>query len=189
MIKASKKDAVGRWDKRTDLMTALASYLHDPVSVPADINLISVEKVAKCKDAGKGCVTIDSGAGDSVGLVSIIPEEELVHTSKVGMRCRSAGGQPPENKGEKRVKFKAGGTIGAMGFQGISELSKPLASATRIVPKGNRIVMGDGDSNIQSKKSGVRIPIYAKNGVRFMTVEFLVEDTESAAEPLFRRQV
>lgn len=101
-----------------------------------------------------------------------------MHASpKVGTRYKAAGGQTLINAGEKRVKFQAGKVIGAMNFQAIDEVSKPLASAARITEKGNMIVFNDeaGESYILNHKSGQTIPLFKENGVSIMNVEYLLQ--------------
>ena len=49
-------------------------------------------------------------------------------------------------------------------------MQKPLAAASKITAKGNRIVLeGEGsDSYIENKQSGKRIPLTLENGVYMM---------------------
>ena len=49
-------------------------------------------------------------------------------------------------------------------------MQKPLAAASRITAKGNRIVLEDeaSESYIENKASGVRIPLKLENGVYMM---------------------
>ena len=57
-----------------------------------------------------------------------------------------------------------------MAFQAITEVQKPLASASTMVAKGNRIVLDDAasESYIENKASGKRIPLTIENGVYMM---------------------
>ena len=57
-----------------------------------------------------------------------------------------------------------------MAFQATTDVQKPLAAASKIAGKGNRIVLeADGlDSYIENKQSGKRIPLTIENGVYMM---------------------
>ena len=74
--------------------------------------------------------------------------------------------------GEKRPKLKVNGVATAMTFQATSHVRKPLAAASKITAKGNRIVLGDGNSlsYIENKATGTQIPLKIENGVYVMEV-------------------
>ena len=57
-----------------------------------------------------------------------------------------------------------------MAFQATTDVQKPLAAASKIAAKGNRIVLeADGlDSYIEHKQSGTRNPLTIENGVYMM---------------------
>jgi len=57
-----------------------------------------------------------------------------------------------------------------MTLQATTEVQEPLAAATRITEKGNRIVLdGAGsESYIQNKQTGQKIPLSIENGVYMM---------------------
>ena len=57
-----------------------------------------------------------------------------------------------------------------MTFQATTDVTKPLAAASKIAAKGNRIVLDEvgSDSYIEHKASGVRIPLSIENGVYMM---------------------
>ena len=57
-----------------------------------------------------------------------------------------------------------------MAFQATTDVQKPLAAASKIAAKGNRIVLDDVDSEsyIENKKTGKRIPLVIENGVYMM---------------------
>ena len=115
-------------------------------------------------------VCVDSGAGESVCPVDAFPSYETKKTAKPGMTCTAAGGQALVNVGEKRPEFKTNGVDVWMAFQATTKVQKPLAAATRITEKGNRIVLDDADSEscIMNKKSGAKIPLTIENGVYMM---------------------
>ena len=60
-----------------------------------------------------------------------------------------------------------------MAFQATTDVQKPLAAASRITAKGNRIVLdAEGeDSYIEHKQSGKRIPLTIENGVYMMEMD------------------
>ena len=57
-----------------------------------------------------------------------------------------------------------------MPFQATTDVQKPLAAASKIAAKGNRIVLDDvePESYIENKKAGTRIPLKIENGVYMM---------------------
>ena len=62
-----------------------------------------------------------------------------------------------------------------MNLQATTNIQKPLATASRITENGNHIVLDDVDSgsNIDNKKTGMKIPLKMENGVYM--VEMLVK--------------
>ena len=66
-----------------------------------------------------------------------------------------------------------------MVFQATTNVQKPLAAATRITEKGNRIVLDDADSEsyIMNKQTGKKIPLSIENGVYMM--EMLIKPAAS----------
>ena len=121
-------------------------------------------------DASFGKVCIDSGAGESVCPVTAFPSYKTVATSKTGTNYRAAGGQKLTNVGEIRPSFSSNGQLATMTFQATTDVTKPLAAASQIAAKGDRIVLdGAGsDSYILHKASGVRIPLAIGNWVYMM---------------------
>ena len=95
---------------------------------------------------------------------------EIKKTAKTGMTYTAAGGQALVNVGEKRPEFKTNGVDAWMAFQAITKVQKPLAAATRITEKGNRIVLDDADSEsyIMNKQTGKKIPLSIEKGVYMM---------------------
>ena len=79
------------------------------------------------------------------------------------------------NLGEKKVFFRTsdGGTSSVV-FQ-VTHARKPLASVSRIVQKGNRVVFSRDESYIEHVEIGRRVPITFENGTYHMDVEFLTE--------------
>ena len=77
--------------------------------------------------------------------------------------------------GGKQPCFETNGVDAWMTFQATTKVQKPLAEATRITDKGNRIVLDDADSEsyIEDKETGKKIPLNIENGVYMM--EMLVK--------------
>ena len=55
-----------------------------------------------------------------------------------------------------------------MAFQATTVVQKPLAAASKIAGKGNRIVLEADGGYIENKKSGKKIPLTIENGVYMM---------------------
>ena len=118
-------------------------------------------------------VCIDSGAGESVCPIDSFPDYPTYKTSKVGSTYQAAGGQKLENVGEKQPHFTTHGIKSSMTFQATTKVQKPLAAASRITAKGNRIVLDDASSEsyIENKATGARVPLEIINGVYTMEME------------------
>ena len=114
-------------------------------------------------------VCVDSGAGESVCPIDAFPSYGTHKTTKTGARYTAAGGQELVNAGEKRPHFKCGGKDAFMAFQ-CTQVQKPLAAASKIAEKGNRIVLDDANSEsyILHKASETKIPLTIENGVYMM---------------------
>ena len=115
-------------------------------------------------------VCVDSGAGESVCPVDGFSQYPTRKMDTIGVKYRAACGQRLTNVGEKRPRFNTTGQLVSMTFQATTDVEKPLAAASTITPKGNRIV-SDGagsDSYIEHKKTGTRIPLKIENGVYMM---------------------
>ena len=72
-----------------------------------------------------------------------------------------------------------------MNLQAINELSKPMASAARIIAKDNTIVMrgANKESYIENDLTGVRIPFFIENGVYVMNVDLMLEEVVGEKAP------
>ena len=117
-------------------------------------------------------IRVDTGAGESVCPVDNFPDYEMHETEKVGNLYRAAGGQELRNMGEKRPKLKMNGVAASMTFQATSHVRKPLAAASKITAKGNRIVLHDENplSYIENKATGTKTPLKNENAVYVMEV-------------------
>ena len=85
--------------------------------------MVDCEAKSRLRKSGSGKITIDSGAGESVCPISMVPP--LHNTAKNGTTYRAAGGQSLVNRGEKRVEFKSDGMRARLGFQTIEEMKNP----------------------------------------------------------------
>ena len=118
-------------------------------------------------------VCVDSGAGESVCPVEAFPSYETKTIQKIGVTYTAAGGQPLVNVGGKKPRFKTNGIDATMTFQATTMIKKPLAAASKIAEKGNRVILDDivSESYIENKKTGTRIPLKLKNGVYMMEMQ------------------
>ena len=142
-----------------------------------------VGSTERLRSAGKGKVTIDSGAAESVMPRDMLEGERLVEgeAKKAGVRYVAANGMKMDNYGEKRVRFKKEGLNGvnSMLFQ-VTDVGKPLASVAKILDKGNTVIFsrGQGGSYVVNDKTGRRIPLVEEKGTFVMEVEYLEPDVE-----------
>ena len=118
-----------------------------------------------------GEVCIDSGAGVSVSPLDAFPSYGTFKTGKNGVRRRAAGRQELVNAGEKRPHFATNGIKTSMTFQECG-VTQPLAAASSIIAKGNRIILYDASSAsyIENKATGVKIPIQLQNGIYMLEI-------------------
>ena len=136
------------------------------------------------KSAGRGKVTIDSGAAESVMPRGMLEGEPLVEGEgkRLGVKYVAANGAKMVNYGQKRIRFKKEGLSGVsdMLFQ-VTDVGKPLASVTRILDKGNTVVFSrkPGGSYIMNNHSGQKIQLTEEKGTFVMDVEYLEPDLDS----------
>ena len=112
-----------------------------------DMVINGVGRTAMLVSVGRGKVTIDSGAAESVMPRDMLQHETLVEGApkKSGVKYVAANGAKMDNNGEKRVRFKEEGLngINSMVFQ-VTDVGKPLASVSRILDKWNSVVFSRG---------------------------------------------
>ena len=138
----------------------------------------------RLRSAGKGKVTIDSGAAESVMPKGMLDREPLMEgeAKRMGVKYVAANGAKMENYGEKKIRFRKEclGGINDMLFQ-VTDVGKPLASVSRILDKGNTVVFSrkQGGSYIVNNCTGQKIPLTEEKGTFVMDVEYLEPD-ESA---------
>jgi hypothetical protein len=147
--------------------------------IDAEVPICGVHaRVGDLKCAGRGRITIDFGAAESVLPRDMLPNEALLEgeAKKRGVKYVAANGGRMDNLGEKKVRFRRNGSLATntITFQ-VTDVSKPLASVSRILDKGNTIVFsrtGKG-SYILIEQSGEMIPILEEKGTFVVECEFL----------------
>ena len=119
-------------------------------------------------------MTIDSGAAESVMPRGMLEKEPLVEgeAKRLGVKYVAANGAKMDNYGQKRIRSKKEGLggISDMLFQ-VTDVGKPLASATRILDKV--ISRKQGGSCIVNNNSGQKIQLTEEKGTFVVDVEYL----------------
>ena len=119
-----------------------------------DVKAATQRKSGKLVCAGKGKITIDSGAAESVMPKYMLVNEPVVEgeAKRSGVKYVAANGARMENQGEKKVRFKRGGghQVNSITFQ-VTDVGKPLASVSRILVKGNRVVFSRAPKGCTSR--------------------------------------
>ena len=117
-------------------------------------------------------VTVDSGASETVcndadfDMINTIPSPG----SKRGLKYKVANGEPIPNEGQKQVGFiTEEGHERNMLFQ-VCDVTKPLASVSKICKKGHKVVFEEGCSYIQNLYTGDITWLREENGVFVMDV-------------------
>jgi hypothetical protein len=150
-----------------------------------DVKQVSQVKPGKLVFAGKGKITIDSGAAESVMPKDMLPNEP----KRSGVRYVAANGARMENQGEKKVRFKKGGAdmMNNIVFQ-VTDVGKPLAAVSKILDKGNTVVFSrvPGGSYIRNDKTGEKTEIKEERGTFVLEVDYYQPD--NGAESVFTRQ-
>ena len=100
------------------------SVQHESLSI--DVGLVYKQARSRLKKASSGKITIGSGAGESVCLASMVPEEKACRTAKTGTSYKVVGGQTFVSRSEKNARFTAGETIGSLRFQAVDEVKTPF---------------------------------------------------------------
>jgi len=139
---------------------------------------ICAVEVNQAKTIGKGKITIDSGAAESVipqGMLNEIKVQES-EGSRNGVQYIAANGAKMPNLGEKKVFFKTkDGMESNVVFQ-VTHARKPLASVSKIVKKGNKVIFSPSGSYIENIDTGKKIELNEANGTYHMDVEYLAKD-------------
>ena len=146
-----------------------------------------VVKTGKLVPAGRGKITIDSGAAESVMPKDMLPNEPAIEgkAKRNGVRYVAANGAKMENMGEKRTRFRTDGTqaINGITFQ-VTDVSKPLASVSRILDKGNRVVFSRGPegSYIENTGTGEWFQLKEERGTFVLEVDWLEPEANQEGE-------
>ena len=157
-------------------------------SMLRELNVVSNGREIKTR---KGKVTVDSGAEDSVWPSShvswgnVSPSED----SQKGIGFVAANGERMPNYGTTEVAFEKDGKLRKMNFS-VTDCKKPLASVSKIVDKGNRVVFDEDESYILNKKTGEKIALERDRGTYVMVVEFKIDEEGNGSKDFasgFRR--
>ena len=133
------------------------------------------------KRIGRGWITVDSGAEESVWPVTMLPEIPIEECPE--RKFVAANGSKLKHYGKKRVHFVEkgeeegqGGGVKGMEFQ-VTDCQRPLASVARMVENGNKVVFGGdhGKSYVENKATGRRVPLKKVGGSYVMEVVYLGE--------------
>jgi hypothetical protein len=130
----------------------------------------------EARQAQKGWITVDSGAGESVWPVSWIKDWKRVQESdesKRGIGFVAANGGRMKNFGRTKIDFQNDGKSRSMGFH-VTEVKKPSEAVSRIIDKGNKVHFGpkDEDNFIENMKTGEKIMMKRENGTFAIEVDY-----------------
>ena len=91
----------------------------------------------------------------------------------MGAHFIAANGTRMKNVGQKKLDFVAkGGVKSNIVFQ-VTDARKPLASVSKIVAKGNRVVFTPDRSYIENLRTGKKIEMELSNGTYSIDVGFM----------------
>ena len=110
---------------------------------------------------------LDSGASDHVGDGSAAPEIPVEPSpgSQRGLTYGCAGGKEIPNEGQQRLPLvTCSGNKAGLTFQ-VAEVSKNLASVSKVCDMGNRVIFGKGGGVIQNLHSGIITPVRRQGGI------------------------
>jgi hypothetical protein len=130
-------------------------------------------------------ITVDSGAGNNVAPKNAFPWAKLEENedSRRGRYYTTANGKRVYVLGQKTITVRtANGKMKRMTFQ-IADVTRILASVTKIAKAGNRVTMSK-DENVIVDTKGEKIDMMIENGVYVVKCEVKVEGNAST----FQRQ-
>jgi hypothetical protein len=142
-----------------------------------DVKAVTQDRSGKLVFAGRGKITIDSGAAESVMPKDMLMNEPTVEgqAKRNGVKYVAANGARMENQGEKKVRFKKSGSdsLNSITFQ-VTDVGKPLAAVSRILDKGNTVVFSrsSAGSYIRNDKTGERTTIKEEKGTFVLEVDY-----------------
>ena len=144
-----------------------------------DIEGGAVQFDMNLKEARRCRITIDSGAAESMLPRNMLPNEPIVEgeAKRRDVKYVAVNSKKMENIGEKKVKFKRVGSeaVNSITVQ-VTDVSKPLASVSRILDTGNAVIFSRSGSYILNEVSGDKIPIVEEKNTFGIDVEFLEPD-------------
>ena len=113
---------------------------------------------------------MDSGAVDTVGPKKIGSGFPISPTREpaVGIGYRAAHGARIKNHGERIIEGLAEKGQKLKMRIAVADVSKVLASVSKICECGSRVVFDEAGSYIEDNESGEKIPIRKRNGVYVM---------------------
>ena len=112
-------------------------------------------------------VTIDSGASETVCGSMHFNNTDITESegSRRGVKYSAANGEAIANLGQKTINFLTEeGSCRNMTSR-VCEVTKPLASVSRICKKGHRVVFEDGNKYIENLLTGELTRMREQNGV------------------------
>ena len=147
-----------------------------------------INNIEKGTTRRKGKVTVDSGAEDSVWPATHVDWDKVTETeeSRKGIGFVAANGGRMTNYGGTKIEFVKDGKCKSMNFQ-VTDCKKPLASVSKIVDKGNRVVFDGEGSYIENKVTGEIMRLERERGTYVMIVEYETSE-ELARASGFTRQ-
>ena len=115
---------------------------------------------------------VDSGAADTIIPNDWFIEHELRESEgqRLGAYYVAANGAPIRNEGERTLAMVTQeGQVRQMVFQ-VAKTKKALASVSKIVANGNRVIFDDEGSYIMNKATGELTALRLENGVYLLDV-------------------
>lgn len=130
-------------------------------------------------------ITVDSGAAISAMPVGLLPNVPIDQPPE-NKHYRAANGTKIKDQGGKRIVFKTDeGGLNSMQFR-LADVTKTLASVSRMCKKGNRVIFDDDGSFIENKESGKRLAMKEENGV--YVIDVMVKNLVNKKQQVFARQ-
>ena len=143
----------------------------------------AVDSRVKWNGCGRGEITVDSGAEESVWPMDWLTEQRMEEPDGGIKKFRAANGALMKHHGQKNVKFRMPNTENdrpkSIKFQ-VTDVQKPLVSVARMVELGQVVQFGPRaeDNVIKNPKTGDVVRMRQTRGGYVMDVEFLVSDDE-----------
>ena len=94
-------NTVARRRKTRHSGSSASRTIRAKVEPTRDVGLVDYEGKSRLRKSGSGKITIDSGAGESVCPIDMVPDEPLHMTAKNDTKYRAVGGQSLIKKARK----------------------------------------------------------------------------------------